>query len=204
MLIDNHFIKFEINPSICINCNLANRNTLLWSIIQILHRMRIVKIRREVVHCSFVTGSHVCVFCRQMKLVAVPLIHGPNKVVYILPVELPRLFYCNEIPKPAKHHYAPNYILLHISKHKYQADITKIPIDSHKRYLIMITSSMETFAALMALCEENSPVTGVFSSQRPVTWSFDVFFDLCLDKRLKKNTETLVIWDAIALIMTSL
>ena len=35
---------------------------------------------------------------------------------------------------------------------------------------------METFSALLALCEGNSPVTDGFSSQTPVTWSFDVFF----------------------------
>ena len=46
----------------------------------------------------------------------------------------------------------------------------------------------------------NSSVTGEFPAQRPVTRSFDVFFDLRLNKRL----ETLVIWDAIAPIMTSL
>ena len=45
---------------------------------------------------------------------------------------------------------------------------------------------METFSALLALCERNSPVTGEFPSQRPVTRSFDVFFDLRLDKRLSK------------------
>ena len=33
---------------------------------------------------------------------------------------------------------------------------------------------METFSALLALCAENSPVTGEFPSQRPVTWSIDV------------------------------
>ena len=37
---------------------------------------------------------------------------------------------------------------------------------------------METFSALLALCVGNSPVTGGFPSQRPVTRSFDVFFDL--------------------------
>ena len=37
---------------------------------------------------------------------------------------------------------------------------------------------METFSALLALCAGNSPVTDEFSSQRPVTRSFDVFFDL--------------------------
>ena len=46
---------------------------------------------------------------------------------------------------------------------------------------------METFSALLALCEGNSPVTGEFPWQRPVTWSF-VFFDLRLNKRLSKQS----------------
>ena len=46
---------------------------------------------------------------------------------------------------------------------------------------------METFFALLALCAGNSPVTGEFPTQRPVTRSFDVFFDLCLNKRLSKQ-----------------
>ena len=36
---------------------------------------------------------------------------------------------------------------------------------------------METFSALLAICAGNSPVTGEFLAQRPVTRSFDVFFD---------------------------
>ena len=43
---------------------------------------------------------------------------------------------------------------------------------------------METFSALLAICVGNSPVPGEFPSQRPVTRSFDVFFDLDLNKRL--------------------
>ena len=35
---------------------------------------------------------------------------------------------------------------------------------------------METFSALLAICEGNPPATGGFSSQRPVTRSFDFFF----------------------------
>ena len=46
---------------------------------------------------------------------------------------------------------------------------------------------METYSALLALCAGNSPVTGEFPSQRPVTRSFDVFFDLSLNKRLSKQ-----------------
>ena len=42
---------------------------------------------------------------------------------------------------------------------------------------------METFSALLVLCVRNSPVRCEFHSQRPVTRSFDVFFDLRLNKR---------------------
>ena len=34
---------------------------------------------------------------------------------------------------------------------------------------------METFSALLAICAGNSPVTGEFPAQRPVTRSFEVF-----------------------------
>ena len=47
---------------------------------------------------------------------------------------------------------------------------------------------METFSALLAICAENSPVPGEFPAQRPVTRSFDVFFDLRLNKRLSKQS----------------
>ena len=46
---------------------------------------------------------------------------------------------------------------------------------------------METFSVLLALCAGNSPVTGEFPAQRPVTRSFGVFFDLRLNKRLSNN-----------------
>ena len=39
---------------------------------------------------------------------------------------------------------------------------------------------METFSALLAICAEKFP------PQRPVTLSFDVFFDLRPNKRLSK------------------
>ena len=47
---------------------------------------------------------------------------------------------------------------------------------------------METFSALLALCRGNSSVTGEFFAQRPVTRSFDVSFDLHLNKRLSKQS----------------
>ena len=45
----------------------------------------------------------------------------------------------------------------------------------------------ETFSALLALCAGNSSVPGEFLAQRPVTRSFDGFFDLCPNKRLSKQ-----------------
>ena len=47
---------------------------------------------------------------------------------------------------------------------------------------------MKTFSATLAICAENSPVPGEFPTQRPVTRSFDVFFDLRLNKRLSKQS----------------
>ena len=47
---------------------------------------------------------------------------------------------------------------------------------------------IETFSAFSALCAGNSPVSGEFHAQRPVTRSFDLFFDLHLNKRLKKQS----------------
>ena len=46
---------------------------------------------------------------------------------------------------------------------------------------------METFSALLAICAGNSLVTGEFPAQRPVMWSFDVFFDQCPNKWLSKQ-----------------
>ena len=48
---------------------------------------------------------------------------------------------------------------------------------------------METFSALLALCAGNSPVTGEFPLQRPVTRIFGAFFDLRLNKRLGKQSD---------------
>ena len=67
-------------------------------------------------------------------------------------------------------------------------DIVRNSVSCHRNigFQFMMTSSNEKKIPCY------SPVTGEFPSQRPVTLSFDVFFDLCLNKR-----------DAIAIIMTS-
>ena len=53
----------------------------------------------------------------------------------------------------------------------------------------MMTSSNENVFALLAICAENSPVTGEFPSQRPETQSFDVVFNLRLKKHWVNNCE---------------
>ena len=67
-----------------------------------------------------------------------------------------------------------------------------ISVTSESRGMICHSRSwwrhqMETFSALLAICVGNSPITGEFPAQRPVTRSFDVFFDLRLNKRLSKQ-----------------
>ena len=56
----------------------------------------------------------------------------------------------------------------------------------HKAARSWCRHQMVTFSALLAFCAGNSPTIGEFPSQRPVTRSFDVFFDLRLNKRLVK------------------
>ena len=53
-------------------------------------------------------------------------------------------------------------------------------------HVAMMTSSNGDISALPALCVGNSPSTGEFPSQRPVTRSFEVFFGL--NKRLSKQS----------------
>ena len=53
--------------------------------------------------------------------------------------------------------------------------------------IILWRHHMETFSALLALCVGNPAATGGFPSQRPVTQSFDVFFNLCMSKQLNKQ-----------------
>ena len=47
---------------------------------------------------------------------------------------------------------------------------------------------METFSALLAICAGNSPVHGEYPAKRPVTRSFDVYFDMHPNTRLSKQS----------------
>ena len=63
---------------------------------------------------------------------------------------------------------------------------------------------MEIFSALLAICVGNSPVPGEFTAQRPVTRSFDVFFDLRLNKRLSKQSRGTLMKDIQYFILTGI
>ena len=52
---------------------------------------------------------------------------------------------------------------------------------------------METFSAQLAVSVGNSSVPGEFPAQRQVTRSFDVFFDLRLNKRRRTHYDLIVI-----------
>ena len=58
----------------------------------------------------------------------------------------------------------------------------------HRHHESWWRHQMETFSALLAICAGNSPVPDEFPAQRPVMRSFDVFFDLRLNKRLSKQS----------------
>ena len=58
---------------------------------------------------------------------------------------------------------------------------------------------MKSISGLLALCEGNPPVTDGFPSQRPLTPSFDIFFDPP-EQTAEKTIETPVFRNA----MTSL
>ena len=45
---------------------------------------------------------------------------------------------------------------------------------------------METFSALLALCEGKPLFSGGFPSQRPVSQSFDIFFDVRVNKQSRR------------------
>ena len=88
--------------------------------------------------------------------------------------------------------------LIHVSKRGHM-ELCERRCKHRNRRTVMFTklvagwnsmmTSLEAFSALLALCAGNSPVTGEFPSQRPVTRSFDVFFGLRLNKQLSKRSK---------------
>ena len=79
----------------------------------------------------------------------------------------------------------PEDIITSTQRYKFQV-LYRVP--GIQILYVMMTSSNGNISALLALCDENPPVTSGFLSQRPVTRSFDVFCDLRLNKRLSKQS----------------
>ena len=75
---------------------------------------------------------------------------------------------------------------LWVNGYSRSVDNNTIHLEKADPFIYMMTSSMESFSALLAICAGNSPVPGEFPTQRPVTRSFGVFFDLRLNKQLSK------------------
>ena len=61
------------------------------------------------------------------------------------------------------------------------------PFQYEDRRSLMTSSNGNIFRITGHLCAGNSPVPGEFPTQRPVTRSFDVYFDLRPDKRLSQQ-----------------
>ena len=88
-------------------------------------------------------------------------------------------------------HYTTNET--HLEEARWLTRTRSLYLLHHRRYacglcLTWWRHKMETFSAFLVLCAGNSPVTGEFPAQRPVTRSFAGFFDLRLNKRLSKQS----------------
>ena len=82
------------------------------------------------------------------------------------------------------HQFLPEYSSLCIRTVQFMVHLTMFASSPWWRH------QMATFSVSQAICAGSSPVPGEFSAQRPVTRSFDLFFDLRLNKRLRKQS-----WD---------
>ena len=94
--------------------------------------------------------------------------------------------HCNGICRTNQHTCGPNIhcdLILQFMCHEHVRDGIRT------RYVYpWWRHRMETFSALLAICATNSPLTGEFPAQRPVTRRFDVFFDLCLNEGVSKQS----------------
>ena len=98
-----------------------------------------------------------------------------------------------------------NYVKSEVSVMRLFSDIDSRPFSSGKCFTMGLYTyltkevpqqrglswrrhQMETFSLLLAICEGNSPVSGEFPTQRSGTRSFDVFFDVGLNIRLRKQS----------------
>ena len=82
-----------------------------------------------------------------------------------------------------------NSLMLHMHSSLIKMEYCRVDLwqDLPKARFWIMTSSNGNIFRVTGPLWGNSPATGEFPSQRPVTQSFDVFFDLCLYKRLSKQ-----------------
>ena len=67
-------------------------------------------------------------------------------------------------------------------------DVYKQIVHRNRILTEVYTGWKKSYWELLAFCAGNSSVTGELPAQRPVTRSFDIFFDLHLNKRLSKQS----------------
>ena len=141
-------------------------------------------------------GGIVFFYRRRLKYGIWYLYHWPrSKVIYLNQYGFTRL--CIYMINVRAMHISPNQ---HMSPHKsHRSDIyiyIYIELDWHWTWSCCLFQwkiswwrhPMETFSALLAFCAGNSPVTVEFHTQRPVTRSSDVVFDLRLNKQLSQQS----------------
>ena len=67
-------------------------------------------------------------------------------------------------------------------------DFARSYVKTSHRFMTWWRHQIETFFAFLFICARNSSIHGEFPIQRPVTRSFDVFFDMRSNKRLSKQS----------------
>ena len=105
-----------------------------------------------------------------------------NATWWVLPYRPMSFFNCNECTE-----LFVNFTKQILFVQKYIKGFQVLGLErSYFRCVMKTSSSGNVFRVTGPWCG-NSPVTGEFPAQRPVTRTFDVFFDLLLNKRLSKQ-----------------
>ena len=129
-------------------------------------------------HCSFYLRKHIN--CVAVLTADIHLDTHPKVMASVI---------CYFSSAPWRYHIsAPNFFTLLCKKRKrYIRHILCSACKQHES-TPWRRHQMETFSSLLAICAGNSPVSGEFPAQRPVTRGFDVFYNLRPDKRLSKQS----------------
>ena len=150
----------------------------MWEIIQTLHPwdnkpwLNPLKLRQNGRHFANDTLNRICMNENVRILIKISLKFAPKGSINNIPALVQIMAWRRPGDKPLSKPMMVS-LLTHIC-------VTRPQWVNDVSYVVSGVFSwwrhqMETFTPLLALCVGNSP------SQRPVTWSFDVFFDLCLE-----------------------